>query len=112
MKKDTVDQNTESVKIFADGSKRTQAKLESAVIGRGTFLPGWRWSEHVGKLTGKTAQTHIGYIISGEMMILNAQGEELKVSAGEAFEVGPGHDAWVIGDVSCVALDFTSLKEE
>jgi hypothetical protein len=31
------------------------------------------------------------------------------VGPGEAFEVGPGHDAWVVGDEPCVALDFEPI---
>jgi hypothetical protein len=45
------------------------------------------------------------------MMIKNSNGGEMMVGAGEAFEVGPGHDAWVEGNETCIALDFTYLKK-
>jgi len=44
------------------------------------------------------------------MMIRAANGREIKVGPGEAFEVGPGHDAWVVGPEPCIALDFEQLK--
>lgn len=39
-------------------------------------------------------------------MIKDTTGQEIAVYPGEAFEVGPNHDAWVIGGEPCVALDF------
>ena len=31
---------------------------------------------------------------------------------GGAFEAGPGYDAWVDGNVPCVALDFAPVSDE
>ncbi len=95
---------------FLDGSKRTAVILDSVAIGRGEYLPGWRWSLHVGRQTGKDSAAHIGYVLSGQMAIRSAGGKEVTVSPGEAFEIGPGHDAWVVGNEPCVALDFEALK--
>jgi len=102
--------SAEKTWTFLDGSKRSAVILESVAIGRGEYLPGWRWSIHVGKETGKTSAAHIGYVLSGHMAIRGADGKEVMVGPGEAFEVGPGHDAWVMGNESCVALDFEHLK--
>ncbi len=33
-------------------------------------------------------------------------GRELDLGPGDAQVVGPGHDAWVIGEEPCVTLDF------
>lgn len=33
----------------------------------------------------------------------------MTIGPGDAFEVKPGHDAWVLGDETCVALDFEYL---
>jgi hypothetical protein len=92
-----------------DGSKRTAVKLRTVFVGRGTYLPGWRWSDHEGKKTGKASQAHIGYIISGRMNVKGVDGREVAIGPGDAFEVTPGHDAWVLGNEPCVALDFGNL---
>src|SRR5258705_13805819 len=94
---------------FLDGSERRAVILRSAAIGEGKYLPGWRWSEHVGRMTGKTSQAHIGLVVSGTMIVRGVDGREVTVGPGDAFEVGPGNDAWVVGDEPCVALDFASL---
>lgn len=99
-------ENAANERIFLDGSRRSFTRLRSAVIGLGTYEAGWRWSLHAGPQTGKPAQNHIGYILSGRMMVQDAGGIEQEVGPGEAFELGPGGDAWVIGDESCRALDF------
>ena len=76
------------------------------MIGRGEYLPGWKWSEHVGSQVGKSSEAHIGYILRGQMVIQGADGIKVVVGPGDAFEVQPGHNAWVVGDEPCIALDF------
>jgi len=66
---------------------------------------------HAGARTGKPSENHIGYILSGRMMVRNSTGIEKEAGPGDAFEIGPGHDAWVIGKKSCTALDFSLLNE-
>jgi hypothetical protein len=94
---------------FRDGSQRSAVNLRTAFIGLGRNLPGWRWSEHVGRESGKPSEPHVGYVISGRMCVRSAQGVEVLIDPGAAFEILPGHDAWVEGDEPCLALDFGSL---
>jgi hypothetical protein len=101
--------NAESMRQFLDGSSRSYALLRSAAIGIGVYQPGWRWSKHAGPQTGKASANHIGYVVSGSMMVLGADGGEKEIGPGVAFEIGPNHDAWVIGDAPCTALDFTPI---
>ena len=51
------------------------------------------------------SQAHIGYIQTGSMAVQSVDGSRVELGPGEAFEVGPGHNAWVVGDEMCVALD-------
>lgn len=97
---------------FLDGSKRTAVILESVVIGKGNYLPGWQWSKHAGAMTGKQSEAHIGYIVSGKMTIKSPDGTKITVGPGDVFEIGPGHDAWVDGDEICIAMDFQHLEKK
>ncbi|MGB5746120.1 MAG: hypothetical protein WBM69_04015 [Desulfobacterales bacterium] len=101
-----------NVRTFIDGSVRSSISLRSASIGLGTYHPGWKWSLHAGAQTGKDSENHIGYIISGNIMVQDSTGIEIEVGPGEAFEVGPGHDAWVIGGEPCIALDFIPIDHD
>ena len=44
-------------------------KLGGGEIGRYTFQPGWRWSEHIKPVVGtESCQTeHVGYVVSGNV---------------------------------------------
>ena len=98
-----------NTRTFIDGSTRSYAALRTAAIGFGTYKPGWRWSLHARPQIGKDSENHIGYIISGRMMVSDLSGNEAEIEPGCAFEIAPGSDAWVIGDEPCIALDFIPI---
>jgi quercetin dioxygenase-like cupin family protein len=93
-------------------SERTRidlVTLDQTTVGRATFQPGWRWSEDVRPAAGTELCeiTHTGYVVSGREGVRMADGTEVELGPGDAFVIGPGHDAWVIGDEPCVTLDFS-----
>ena len=96
-------------KAFIDGSVRSSVMLRTAVVGFGTYQPGWRWSLHARPITGKDSENHIGYILSGRMKVQDPSGNEEELVPGAAFEIVAGSDAWVLGNEPCVALDFMPL---
>jgi cupin domain len=95
-------------RTFLDQSERVAVRLGAVVIGRGVYRSGWRWSEHVRPLSDSDSGEHIGYVISGRMAVRAKDGTEVEIGPGDAFIVGPGHDAWVLGDEPCVAVDFAA----
>ena len=101
----------DNTRVFIDGSTRSHAVLRTAAIGIGTYRPGWRWSLHAGPQLGKDSENHIGYVISGRMMVKDSFGNEAEIKPGCAFEIAPGSDAWVIGDEPCIALDFIPISD-
>jgi len=103
--------NTDNIRKFIDGSYRSVEFLNTSYVGIGTYKPGWKWSVHAGVQTGNQSETHIGYIISGSFVVKGASGREEIVGPGQAFELTPGHDAWVYGDTPCVALDFGCTQD-
>ena len=46
------------------------------------------------------------------MAVKSADGSTIEIGPGEAFEVRPGHDAWVVGDKTRVALDVSVKKTD
>jgi quercetin dioxygenase-like cupin family protein len=96
----------DAASAFLDKSERVAVRLRDVAIGRGVYQPGWRWSQHVQPLSGQESEEHIGYVISGRMAVRAKDGTEVEVGPGDAFIAAPGHDAWVVGDEPCVALDF------
>jgi mannose-6-phosphate isomerase-like protein (cupin superfamily) len=88
-------------------------ELDGATVMRTTFQPGWRWSECVKPVVGTdSCQTHhVGYVISGRMHVVMNDGEELEIGPGEAIQIPPGHDAWIVGDETYVGVDFKGGAE-
>jgi catechol 2,3-dioxygenase-like lactoylglutathione lyase family enzyme/quercetin dioxygenase-like cupin family protein len=84
-------------------------RLGGLTIGRATYEPGWRWSEHVGPSVGATRcpVEHVGLVISGAATVAFEDGRVVELRAGELFYVPPvPHDSWVIGDERYVSLHF------
>jgi quercetin dioxygenase-like cupin family protein len=75
-------------------------------IGRATYEPGWRWSEHVGAAAGASScmVEHVGLVVSGRAAVKMDDGEERVMEAGDFFYVPPGHDSWVVGNEPYISL--------
>jgi len=84
-------------------------KVGDLTFGKAVFEPGWKWSTCVKPIAGTDTcmVNHNGYVISGRMLIRMDGGSEVEVGPGDVFVCPPGHDAWVVGDEPCVALDFS-----
>ena len=77
-------------------------------LGLDTHQPGWHWKEHVRPLVGTDwCETHhIGYLISGRMAVRLRDGTVLEARGGDAVDLPPGHDAWVMGEEPCVMVTW------
>ncbi len=97
---------------FVDKGKADIVKIAGVTVGRTVFEPGWRWSEHVKPIAGTDScqSHHTGYVLSGRMGVKMEDGSELEIGPGEAFVIPPGHDAWTVGDESCISLDFSGIE--
>jgi hypothetical protein len=101
----------DETRTFTKG-KLEVVKLEKGIVGRATFEPGWKWSECV-KPIAKTAScqtAHFGYVISGRMKVVMDDGSETEYGPGDAMNVAPGHDAWIVGNDACVCIDVTGAE--
>jgi quercetin dioxygenase-like cupin family protein len=102
----------DEVRPFVDKGQVAIVNLSGGTVGLGTFEPGWRWSEHVKPLAGTDScqAAHMGYCISGRMVVRMDDGTETEVGPGDVVVIPPGHDAWVVGDEPCVQVDFTGME--
>lgn len=83
-------------------------KLGGAGVGRGTFQPGWKWSESIKPIVGTDSCQvhHLGVMMAGRMHVVHDDGSEADIGAGQVYEIQPGHDAWVVGDEAAVGIEF------
>jgi hypothetical protein len=102
----------DEVRTFEKG-KFELVRLGGLTIGRATYEPGWKWSQHVGKDTGRKSCSveHVGLVISGCATAAMDDGRIVEMKAGDLFYIEPGHDSWVVGDRPYVSLHFSGANE-
>ena len=104
----------EETRPFEGGTGQLQlVNTQEGVVGRATFSPGWKWSEHVKPIAGTDScqVSHVGYVVSGSLVIQTADGGQHRVKAGDFYTIPPGHDAWNNGDEDYVGLEVLSAAE-
>jgi quercetin dioxygenase-like cupin family protein len=95
-----------------------KGKFETYVVGpmtlgRATYEPGWKWSEHVGAATGESLcqVEHVGLVLSGRAAVAMTDGTERVMRPGDFFYVPPGHDSWVVGDEPYVSVHIMGSED-
>ena len=99
-------------RIFPKG-KFEVVEIGGMTVGRATYEPGWKWSEHVGAAMGKSScdVEHVGLVISGRAVVAMDDGNIVEMKPGELFHILPGHDSWVVGDEPYVSLHFLGAAD-
>lgn len=84
-------------------------RLGGLTLGRATYQPGWKWSEHVGPELGlaRCPVEHVGLVLAGEATAAFEDGRVIPLRTGELFYIPPTpHDSWVVGNEPYVSLHF------
>jgi quercetin dioxygenase-like cupin family protein len=102
----------DEVRTFEKG-KFELVRVGEMTIGRASYEPGWKWSEHVGRATGAKSCVveHIGMVVSGRATAAMDDGRVIEMKPGDVFYIAPGHDSWVVGDEPYVSLHFMGAGE-
>ena len=104
--------NPEETRTFPKG-RLDIVNVGGTTMGRARFEPGWKWSQDVKPIAGTEScqAAHLGNVISGEMTVVMDDGSTMRMRAGEAFSIPPGHDAWIEGNEPCVVVDFVGFAD-
>ena len=97
-----------------DKGKLEIVRIGGMTIGRASYEPGWRWSEHVSPIAGTPLceVEHVGMVLSGRAMAAMKDGTKVELMAGSLFHVPPvPHDSWVIGDEPYVSIHFLGAEK-
>ena len=73
-----------------------------------TVQPGWKQSTDRKPVVGKDSckVKNVGVIGEGTITCQHNDGSEITYSAGDAYAIEQGYDAWVVGDRKAVAYKF------
>jgi quercetin dioxygenase-like cupin family protein len=89
----------EEVRPFEESKGKLElVNIDGGPVGRATFEPGWQ-------------AAHVGYFISGRMKVVMDDGTEDEFGPGDLMICPPGHDAWIVGDESCVVIDWQGFAD-
>lgn len=83
-------------------------------IGKATYQPGWKWSEHVGAAQGRKLcpVEHVGLVIAGRATVAFEDASIVELTPGTTFYVPPTpHDSWVLGNEPYVSLHFLGAEK-
>lgn len=83
-------------------------------IGRATYQPGWKWSQHVGPGLGlsRCSVEHVGLVLAGAATAAFEDGTVIELRAGALFYIPPlPHDSWVLGNEPYVSLHFAGAHQ-
>ncbi|MFN8105478.1 MAG: cupin domain-containing protein [Acidimicrobiia bacterium] len=97
----------DQVRTFGHGRAEI-VEVGDVALQRATFAPGWKWSQDIKPNVGTdTCQVHhVGYVIAGKLHVEMDDGSHTDLGPGDAVDISPGHDAWVLGNDACVMLDW------
>ena len=104
------------VKNFANDADEVNtpnnARVETVNVGGQRVMkicvqPGWKWSNDIKPVVGTDSckAKHLGVLAEGSITCLHDDGTKVTYSAGDAYAIDPGHDAWV-EDKPAVAYEF------
>ena len=102
----------EETRVFEKG-KLEIVRIGGMTLARATYQPGWRWSQHVGPLTGaaRCEVEHVGMVLSGTATVAFGDGRVIELVEGSMFYVPPvAHDSWVVGDRPYVSLHLLGAE--
>jgi hypothetical protein len=60
----------------------------------------------------KCQARHVGYVAGGSLHVVHDDGTEADLSAGDAYVIELGHDAWVVGSEPFVGYEFDTKTAE
>ena len=105
-------ENPDETRTFPKG-KFEIIHIGGMTIGRATYEPGWRWSEHVGRALGRQScqVEHVGMVIAGRATAAMDDGTVYEMKAGDVFYIPPGHDSWVVGDEPYVSIHLMGAAD-
>jgi quercetin dioxygenase-like cupin family protein len=92
-------------------------KMADGTAGlRAIFEPGWTWEAHEKPVLGSPDSCpvlHTGYYIRGKLVVRMVDtGIETRISAGDFFEIPPGHDSYVEGDERAELILFAPSEHQ
>lgn len=99
----------DDVMEFGDKGRSEVMTVNDVLVVRSILEPGWSWLEHIKPGTEGLENCplhHREYVIAGTIRYEMADGDSVEAGPGTYLDIQPGHLASVVGDETCILLDW------
>ncbi len=98
--------------VTVDHGQLEVITVGALVIGRGSYGPGWRWSQtaHVPPHAERPPE-HVGVVLSGRAKVVIEGAEEIDLTPGDFFHIATEFDGWVVGHRPCEVLYVNGVEQ-
>jgi len=81
-------EDPDEVRVFEKGRIEI-VHIGGLTIGRASYEPGWKWSEHVAPIAGSAlcGIEHVGLVVSGCAVAAFQDGSVVELTAGQLFRI-------------------------
>jgi hypothetical protein len=100
---------SDQVERYGDKGRAEVLALGGTMVVRSVLEPGWSWVEHIQPFVEGLESCplhHKEYVVAGRVRYDTVEGESVEAGPGTYLDIAPGHLASVVGDETCVLIDF------
>lgn len=94
---------------LGDKGRSEVVTIDDVMVVRSILEPGWSWLEHIKPTVERLENCplhHHEYVVAGRIRYETVDGGSVEAGAGTYLEIEPGHLASVVGDETCVVIDW------
>lgn len=83
-------------------------RVNDVMVVRSVLEPGWSWEEHIKPMRDLDSCPlhHREYVVAGRVRYDTVDGDSFEAGPGTYLDIEPGHLASVVGDETCVLIDW------
>lgn len=91
--------DTPETVLSFDQGRLALVTLDGRLVGKGSYRPGWRWSQVTGpaRRAGERPLAQTGVVLSGRAKIQIPGRAEMDLTPGDFFHVASEYESWVVG---------------
>ena len=98
--------------VAVDHGQLEVITVGALVIARGSYRPGWRWSQTAQVQShGERPPDHVGVVLSGRAKVVIEGAEEIDLTPGDFFHLATEFDGWVVGHRPCEVLYINGVEQ-
>jgi|SRR5687767_12787886 len=98
----------EATESYGPEGEAEAVQIGESVVWRSRLQPGWSWERNAKPKNGMDfcPSDHREYVVAGRIIYTLRDGSTVEGKAGDHLVIEPGHAGEVVGDETCVLIDW------